>query len=165
MQSIRDFLRSLSRNHLTGAILGLFVLFTASLSSAYAAEIPDDDDQDIMIRSTLMTFNDANVTGNYSVLIAKASSQFQQQVTPEKLSTAFEGFRKNKFYIDDVVTADYDSYEKAKVDGEGVLTLAGVFKTDELTVKYSLRYAKNDNVWKLLGINVDVNKKKAEASK
>jgi hypothetical protein len=165
MQSIPRTLKPISRTGLASAILGLLALFAVTLSPVRAADVPDDDDQDIMIRSTLMTFNDANVTGNYSVLIARASSQFQAQVTPEKLAAAFEGFRKNKLYIDDVVTADYDSYEKAKVDGDGVLTLAGVFKTDELTVKYNLRYVKNDSDWKLLGINVDVNKKKAEASK
>lgn len=144
-------------------MLGLLVLFVTSLSSAYAAaDIPDDDEQDVLIRSTLMTWNDANVTGNYAVLIARASSQFQQQVTPEKLTTAFESFRKNNLFIDDIVTADYDSYEKAKIDDGGVLVLAGVLKDEELTVKYNLRFAQNNNVWKLLGIDVNVNKKAAE---
>ena len=41
---------------------------------------------------------------------------------------------------------------------EGALVLAGVFKTDELQVKYRLRFVQNNKVWKFLGINVDASK-------
>ena len=61
---------------------------------------------------------------------------------------------------EDVVTADYDSYEKAKIDSDGALVLAGVFKTDDMQVKYNLRYVQHNKVWKLLGINVDATRKK-----
>jgi len=37
--------------------------------------------------------------------------------------------------------------------------LAGAFKTDEMLVKYRLRYALNSKIWKLLSINVDTTKK------
>ncbi len=47
-----------------------------------------------------------------------------------------------------------------KIDHDGALVLAGVFKTDELEVKYSLRFVKNDDAWKILGINVDATRKK-----
>jgi len=70
-----------------------------------------------------------------------------------------EAFRKSELYFEDVVTADYDSYEKATIDGDGALVLAGVFKTDDMQVKYRIRYVQNNKVWKLLGINVDATKK------
>ncbi len=159
MKSIHDYLKSIFRIDLAGVIAGLFALIAISLSPAFAVDLPDDDEQDVLIRTTLMTFNDANATGNYAVLIARASTQFQSEMTPEKLATAFEGFRKNSLFIDDIVNADYDSYEKAKLDGDGALTLAGVFKTDELTVKYRLRYVQNSKEWKLLGLDVDVKKR------
>jgi|GEM_PF-491492 len=162
MQSIRAFLQSLFRNHLAGAVLGLFVVLAASLSSAHAADLPDDDDQDILVRTTLMRFNDANVTGNYSVLIARGSSQFQKEATQEKLATAFEGFRKKNWFIDNIATADYESREKAKIGDNQVLVLAGVLGDDELTVKYNLSFTWNSDAWKLDGINVDVHRKAAD---
>ena len=137
----------------------LLFLMTVSSSPALSADIPSNDEQDILIRTSLVTFNNANMTGNYSVFIAKASKQFQAQVSAEKLFTGFEVFRKNELFFESVVTDDYDSYEKAKFDSEGALVLAGVFKGDEIEVKYQLRYVQNDNVWKLLGINVDATKK------
>jgi hypothetical protein len=142
-------------------VVALFALAFACLAPAWAAgEIPDDDDQDVLIRTTLMTFNDANMTNNYSVFFAKASKEFQSQITIEKMQTAFEPFRKNELYFEDVVTADYDSYEKAKLDNDGALVLAGVFKTDDMEVKYRLRFIQNNKIWKVLGINVDATRKK-----
>ena len=136
-------------------MVSLLMLFVVS---AFAAEIPSDDDQDVLIRTTLMTFNDANMTGNYSVFLAKASKQMQAQLSTDKLEKAFEAFRSNELFFEDVATADYDSYEKAKLDGEGALVLAGVFKTDDMKVKYKLRYVQNNKVWKVLGIDVDATK-------
>lgn len=142
------------------ATVALFALAMISLGSAFAAvTLPDDDEQDVMIRTTLATFNDANMTNNYSVLLAKASKELQSQISAEKLQTAFEGFRQNELYFEDVVTAEYDSSEKAKIDNDGALVLAGVFKTEDMQVKYNLRFIQNNKVWKLLGLNVDARKK------
>jgi hypothetical protein len=141
-----------------GWIVALLAMIAVSLSPALAVELPSDDDQDVLIRSTLMTFNDANMTGDYAVLFAKASKQFQAQLSVEKLTAAFEAFRKNELFFEDVVTADYVSSEKAKLDGEGALVLAGVFKTDDMQVKYKLRFVQNSKIWKMLGIDVDASK-------
>src|SRR5215475_8487766 len=128
-------MKSIRANLATCFVARLALAFIC-LSPAFAADIPDDDDQDILIRTTLMTFNDANMTNNYSVFFAKASKELQSQSTIEKMQAAFEAFRKNELYFEDVVTADYDSYEKAKIDTDGTLLLAGVFKTDDMEVKY-----------------------------
>jgi hypothetical protein len=139
-------------------VAALLVLIAVSLSPACAAEIPSDDEQDVLIRSTLMTFNDANMTGNYAVLAAKASKQFQAQLPVEKLAAAFESFRKNELFFEGVVSADYDSNEKPSFDSEGALILAGVFKTSDIQVKYRLRFVQDGKAWKILGINVDASK-------
>jgi len=147
------------RAYLATAIVALFAVTFVSLAPAFAVDIPDDDDQDILIRATLMTFNDANLSGNYSVFMAKASQEFQAQFTAEKMASAFEPFSKNKVDLGDVVIADYDSYEKARLDGNA-LVLAGVFKTDDMEVKYNLRFLRNDDAWKVSSINVDATKTK-----
>jgi opacity protein-like surface antigen len=153
------FMKS-TRANLANCLVALLALAFMCLSPAFAADIPNDDDQDVLIRTTLMTFNDANMTNNYSVFLAKASKEFQSQFTVEKMASAFEAFRSNELYFEDVVTADYDSYEKAKIDNDGALVLAGVFKTEDMEVKYRLRYVQNNNIWKVAGINVDATRKK-----
>ena len=134
------------------------VMMLAIFTPANAASLPSDDEQEVLIRTTLMTFNDANMTSNYSVLHAKASKEVQAQLSIEKLFETFKPFRTNQLFFEDIIYEDYDSYEDAKMDDEGVLVLAGVFKTDSIRVKYRLRFVKNDAAWKWLGINADVQK-------
>ena len=148
------------RMPVAGAFLVLSTLVAAALAPARAAELPPDGEQDVLVRTTLMTFNDANMTGNYSVLIAKASKQFQTQFTPEKVAASLESFRVNHLFFEEVVTEKYDSTEKPTIDPEGGLNLAGAFKSSTMEVKYKLRFIQNDSKWKLLGFNVNATKHK-----
>jgi len=134
------------------------VMIVVCFQPADAASVPSDDEQEVLIRTTLMTFNDANMTGIYSVLHAKASKEVQAQLSIEKLFETFKPFRTNQLFFEDIIYEDYDSYEDAKFDDEGALVLAGVFKTDSIRVKYRLRFVKNDTAWKWLGINANVEK-------
>ena len=143
------------RVRVTACIASLFALAFLSIPSAFAADIPSERDQDVMIRSTLATFNDANMANNYTVLMAKASRQLQMQVTQEKFQTVFASFRDKQLFFEDIITASRDSSEAARFDDEGALVLAGTFKTEEWKVKYSLRFVLNAKVWKLLGLNVN----------
>jgi hypothetical protein len=140
---------------LAGILIASLMIAGAFLAPAYAADIPSDDKQDVLIRATLASFNDANMTGNYSVFLAKGSKQLQQQVTVDKVAAAGEVFRRNKLFFESIVTDDYESYEKAVIDQQGALVLAGVFKGDTMEVTYKLQFVQNDNEWKLLGINVN----------
>jgi hypothetical protein len=158
MKSILTEWAQIARRSAAVAGVAFAILMMASLRPAYAVDLPSDDDQDVLVRTTLMTFNDANMTGNYSVFIAKASKQFQSQIAPEKLASSLESFRTNRLFFESVVTEDYDSTEKPTIDAEGGLNLGGVFKTDDMEVKYKLRFIQNDNLWKLLGFNVDAKK-------
>jgi hypothetical protein len=152
-------MKSIRANLMIRAVAA-FALAIAWALPAFAADIPDDDAQDVLIRTALLTFNDANMTNNYAVMLARSSKQFQSQFTADKMATAFEAFRTKKLFFEEVATDEYDSSEDAKIDKEGALVLAGVFKSDELQIKYNLRFVKNDDAWKLLGINVDATRKK-----
>jgi hypothetical protein len=147
------------RTYVIAGIVSLFGLSTVFIPAAFAAEIPSDRDQDVMIRSTMATFNDANMSNNYAVMWSKVSRQLQLQVTPEKLQTAFATFRDKQIFFEEIVTADRVSSEKATIDEEGSLILTGAFKTDEMLVKCRLRFTQNNKIWKLIGINVDTTKK------
>ena len=148
------------RANLTTHIVALSALGIAWISPTFAAEIPDDHARDVLIRSTLSTFNDANMTNNYTVFFGKSAKELQALISPEKMSAAFEVFRRNRGYFENVVTAEYESSEKPVIDKDGGLNLAGVFKVDEMDVKYNLRFFQNDNVWKVVSINVNINRPK-----
>ena len=120
-----------------------------------AATIPSDDEQEILIRTTLMTLNDANLTGNYSVLYDKSAKVFRDQMSAEKLSAGFKVFRDKKVNLDSVVIEDIDSTSKPTIDSDGVLQLKGKFKDDTKQIRFDLKYVQEGELWKLIGINVN----------
>ena len=158
MTSISNRLTTLLR--VRGLAVAMLLAMVVAAPAFAATQIPDDDDHDVLIRTTLMTFNDANMTNNYSVFHAKASKEFQSQFSVDKVQAAFATFRTKELFFEDVVTADYASHDKATLDNEGALVLTGVFKTDDMEVKYRLRFIQNNKVWKMLGLNVDATRKK-----
>jgi hypothetical protein len=121
--------------------------------AAMAASLPDDYEQEILIKATLMTFNDANLTGNYTVLHDKAATPFRKQLPPDKLADAFKEFRDRKVNIESIVADDIDAGSEAQIDN-GVLILKGRFKDDTRRIRYDLKFIREDNSWKLVGINV-----------
>src|SRR5262245_23835696 len=75
----------------------------SAVSPALAQKAPDTFTQEVLVKATLLTFNDANVTGNYAVMHAKLSKPFRDKFPPEKLAEAFKVFRDNRIDFDIIV--------------------------------------------------------------
>ena len=131
------------------------VLATSFFTPAYSAPVPNDDEQEILVKTTLMTFNDANLTGNYNILYDKAAKQFRAQIPLQKVTDSFKEFRDKKINLESIVGDELDSSKKASIDGDGVLNLKGRFKNDEKKIRYDLNFVYQDGTWKLLGLVVD----------
>jgi hypothetical protein len=131
------------------------LMLTASLAQAQN-KVPSERALEALVKTTLLTFNDANVTGNYEVFHAKLSKPFREQYPVERLARRFQEF--NKKHIDfDVIAALKPSYDPApKVDDEGRLLVKGHFPTEPLRVNFDLAFIPSDGEWKLIGINVKV---------
>lgn len=137
-------------------ISALAVLLAVALSvPAYSAPVPTDDELEILVKATLLTFNDANLTGNYTVLYDKAAKVFRAQITLQKLVDGFKVYRDKKINLESIVTADMDAGNKATINAEGVLTIKGRFKDDEKRIRFDLQYVNEEGGWKMIGINVN----------
>ena len=53
-------------------------------------KVPSERALEALVKATLLTFNDANVTGNFTVFHAKLAKPFRQQFTPERLQETFK---------------------------------------------------------------------------
>lgn len=73
---------------------------------------PDEFTREALIRSALLTFNDANTTGIYDVLRAKSATPFQEAYTAEQLAETFKIFREQE--IDLLVVAAMDPVESGE---------------------------------------------------
>jgi opacity protein-like surface antigen len=136
------------------AIACLFVL----MGVAHAQKVPDATLQEILIKVSLLTFNDANVTGNYTVLHAKLSKPFRDQFPPEKLKDIYKAFNEKHIDFDLIAARPPVPAEEAKIDDRGILMLKGYFDTKPSRVNYDLGFIMSDGEWKLVKLNVDVKK-------
>jgi hypothetical protein len=123
--------------------------------AAIAQKIPSEDEREVLIKSSLMTLNDANLTGNYQVFCARASRQFQTKCTGTVMADAFRSFRDNKMNMESIVADEIHSMKEMSIDKDGVLLLKGRFKDDDKRISFDLKFVKNEAVWKLLGIAVN----------
>jgi hypothetical protein len=131
----------------------------ALISPALAQQkVPGAELQEVLIKASLLSFNDANVTGNYAVFHAKLSKPFRDQFAPEKLAEIFKEFRDKRIDFDIVAAKKPIAAEEPKIDDRGVLALKGYFDTTPSRVNYDLAFIMSDGEWKLIKINVDVKK-------
>ncbi len=99
------------------------LLFTVPASAQNV--VPNEQLQEILIKTSLLTFNDANLTGTYAVLHAKLAKPFRDQFSPDKLKQAFKAFADKKIDLGVIVLKPPVATAASKIDSRGVLVLRG----------------------------------------
>jgi hypothetical protein len=89
-----ELMQGTLRNFVMGIAAGAAAMVLAT--GAFAQKAPSAMAQEMLIKVSLLTFNDANLTNNYSVFHARLSKPFRDQYSPEKLAEGFKGFRDQK---------------------------------------------------------------------
>jgi hypothetical protein len=107
-----------------------------------------------LIRSTLLTLNDANRSGNYTVLRDLAASGFQARNTAADLALSFTDLRRRNFDLFAVALTAPRLTTPPTLDGEGRLRLTGVFPTTPLQIAFDLLFENAGGQWRLFGISV-----------
>lgn len=107
-----------------------------------------------LIRSTLLTLNDANRTGNYTVLRDLAAPDFQARNTAADLAQGFSDLRRRNFDLFSVALAAPQLSAPPALDGNGMLRLTGAFPTRPLQINFDLLFQNVGGQWKLFGISV-----------
>jgi hypothetical protein len=123
---------------------------------AQGLDMPSPFVQEILIKSILVTLNDAVASDNFTVLHAKISKPFRDQFPPEKLRTVFKDLVEKHAVFDAIVASPVIAEEDAKIDEKGVLRLKGRFDTTPKKVKYQLGFIPSDGQWKLSGVTIAI---------
>jgi hypothetical protein len=132
------------------------VLVAVSSIKARALDMPSPFVQEILIKSILVTLNDAVASDNFTILHAKISKPFRDQFPPDKLRGVFKDLVEKHAVFDAIVASPVIAEEEAKIDEKGVLRLKGHFDTSPKKVKYQLGFIPSDGQWKLSGITIDI---------
>ena len=128
------------------------------ISPADADEkVPNAILQEILIKTALLTFNDANLTGNYTVLHAKLARAFRDKITPDGLKKAFSTFADQKIDLGLIVAMSPVASSEAKINAaRGSLELRGYFATKPSRVAYELDFLPSEGQWKPALIDVRI---------
>jgi hypothetical protein len=141
------------RAYLCWAMLGVLLLAGPARAEN---TVPSAELQEILIKTSLLTLNDANVTGNYAVLHAKLAKVFRDQITPDGLKKGFKPFADQKVDFGLVAAKPPIASSEATIDNRGALLLRGYFDTAPSRVTYELDFVPSEGLWKPIMLNVRV---------
>ncbi len=140
----------------------VIVAMTTLAAWAQASEIPTAKVEEVMVKTSLLTLNDANLTGNYDVLYAKMAKRFRERFTAETLKEAFKSFAGH--HIDAIAGMAIVPASNPEIDDNGALHLRGYFDTTPSRLSYELDYTVSEGEWKLIAIDVKVRSVSTNAS-
>jgi hypothetical protein len=109
----------------------------------------------ILIRTTLIALDQANKTGNYTVLRDLGAPRFQLY-NASKLAEIFAKQRNDKLDLSGVAAIDPQLTILPQIEGDGVMHMAGFFPSVPVQVNFDLSFAPINGEWKLYGISVGV---------
>src|SRR5262249_34223937 len=109
-----------------GGVLVLLLLGTRVQSQAQNPG-PAPRPGEALVKGTLMSLNDANLTGDYRVLHARLSPSFRTQYPPDRLKASFKEFYDKNVDIDIITTMTPIYDQPPYIDGDGRLVVHGHF--------------------------------------
>lgn len=110
-----------------------------------------------LIRSTLLTLltlNDANRSGNYTVLHDLAAPAFQAQNTAADLGQSFSDLRRRNFNLYGAALLVPQFTETPTLDQNGMLRLTDYIPTQPQQIKFDLVFQVAARLWRLFAIAV-----------
>lgn len=107
-----------------------------------------------LIRSAILTLNDANRSGNYSVLRDLAAPDFQTKNSAADLADSFADLRRRKFDLFAAALIAPQLAAAPTLDAKGMLRLTGHFPTRPQQIDFDLLFRNVDGQWRLFGLAV-----------
>jgi len=138
-------------------LLALALLATPAAAAppeGQAAAIPDPYQLSLMIYGSLTALDQANATGNYTVLRALAAPSFQAINSPEALAGVFGKYRRAHVSLAPVVLFQPTLTQEPQIGADGFLRLKGYFPTRPLRIGFELAFQNLAGAWRLIALSV-----------
>ena len=107
----------------------------------------------ILIRSTLLALDQANKTGNYTVLRDLGSPGFHTN-TAARLAEIFAAQRKDNIDLSGTAVLDPQLTLLPQIEANGMMHMAGFFPSVPTQVNFEMAFAPVDRQWRLFGLSV-----------
>jgi hypothetical protein len=150
-------------------VLRLLVVAAVTAAGAAHAQQPKPAQIDrngvlILVRTTLLALDQANKTGNYTVLRDLAAPGFQVN-TAARLAEIFAGHRRDNLDLSGVAVIDPQLTVLPQIEANGMMRMAGFFPSVPKQVNFELAFAPVDGQWRLFGISVALGQAAPPAAK
>jgi hypothetical protein len=127
----------------------------AKSASAPQPSLPVSLDQSLyLIRSALLTLNDANRSGNYTVLRDLAAPDFRARNSAADLAAIFANLRARKFDLFAVALVAPRLSSPPALDTKRMLRLTGSFPTRPRRIAFNLTFQNVGGQWQLYDIAI-----------
>jgi len=146
------------RSYLAAAVVGAFILVAPARAED---KLPTVQSQEILIKTALLTLNDADLTGNYAVLHDKLSKPFREQFTSDQLKTGFKAMVDQNADWALIAAMPPVATSDAAIDERGWLILRGYFDTKPSRLNYDLAFIPSEGQWKPIKLSIDLKQEKA----
>lgn len=127
------------------------------------AALPPSNLLEMMVRSVLIAVNQANFTGNYSVLHALGTREMQTKMKPEDLSKSFAILRKKGVDLTTVLSYPVRFSLPPAVGKDGILQLVGTIPSKPHQIDFSIVYFPVAGFWRIDALTVAAVSSAAEA--
>lgn len=107
-----------------------------------------------LIRSTVIALNQANQTGNYTVLRDLAAPDFRNGNDASRLGAIFQVLREQSIDLTPLLNISPEVSQAPAVGTDGLLRLTGFFPTEPLRVNFDLSFQAVENRWRPYTISV-----------
>ncbi len=135
-------------------LAGLLLPSTPAGAEAPLPPVPDGYQLSLLIYATMTALDQANATGNYTVLRDLAAPEFQRINPAQKLSAVFAGYRERHVVLAPVVLYQPRLVEEPRIAAQGLLRLKGFFPTKPLRIGFDLTYQIVDGAWRLMELSI-----------
>ena len=117
--------------------------------------MPDAEKIVLLLRTTLVTLNDAIQTGNFTVLRDVGAPDFREANSAARLSQAFSNLASQGVDLSAVTTIAPQLTEAPALDQQkGMLHLKGNFPGQPVQINFEMLYQAVNGRWRLFGLSV-----------
>ena len=116
--------------------------------------LPDAYKLNLLIRSSIIALNQANQTGNYTVLADLSAPAFRASNNSVRLAQIFTALRQRQLDLTPVLFFTPKLTAQPQIAPNGLLRLVGFFPTTPEKVNFDLIYQRVEGQWRLFGIGV-----------
>ncbi len=110
----------------------------------------------ILVKSTLIALDQANKTGNYSVLRDLAAPNFAAANNPARLAEIFSNLRRDKVDLSGVLVLEPQLTVMPELMQNGMMRFAGFFPSAPAQINFEMIFAPVDGQWRLFGIGANI---------